>query len=105
MLRFTYAILKLSKDEILKQDTKKGLITKLREVCKTMSQEEVARTAFSLQLKTTGIGSNLKFTNNSEEALQSKLKQESKCKMTNSKNKALKSAMESKDTEVAIKLP
>ena len=69
-----------------------------------MSQEEVARTAFSLQLKTTGIGSNLKFTNNSEEALQTKLKQ-NQCKLTNSKTKALKSAMESKETEVAIKLP
>ena len=73
LIRFTYALLKLGKDELLKHTTKDGLITKLRQFCQTLSQEQVAQVAFGLNLKTTGLGSNLNFSDNSEEALQSKL--------------------------------
>ena len=54
LFRSVYAVLKYSRDVIAAVNTKKDIITKIREHCKSLSVNEFLKLAYETKMKTTG---------------------------------------------------
>lgn len=55
MFRAIYAVLKHSREEILKVENKKDILTKIREKCRSLSINDFITLAHEIKFKTTGM--------------------------------------------------
>jgi len=55
LFRSVYAVLKYSRDVISNIDTKKDIIIKIREHCKSLPVNEFLKLAYEIKMKTSGM--------------------------------------------------
>lgn len=71
-----YAILKLNADLILSLDSKKDILTKIRENSKQLKINQVLKLAFELKMKTSGMfGKTLKYQDTTAEYMSQKVQE------------------------------
>jgi len=74
LFRGVYAVLKYSRDVILNIESKKDIIVKIREHCKTLTTNDFLKLAFEIKLKTSGfIGKQLHFNQGTAEEISKKV--------------------------------